>query len=266
MAIRYDSKLNSEINKIVRNFNQKVTRLEKNQQELLPTKISVRELKKSYNNRNDLKRKLRELKRFSTRGIEQVIETKQGLKISKYDIINLKKENARVKRSLTMEIKRLETTSPKVLGKKQKTTFAQMGDQHYLNLVARRKALEKEIINLTKSELERLKKLIDKTLKNKDYMNSTFKENYLKMLTDLGYYFDYDNEKLQKLEDKLMDLSPDKFLKLFQEDKSIRAILDYYPVITNTLSGIDPDDLSGDVNSLYDSLIDNLDEVLKDYA
>lgn len=266
MAIRYDSKLNSEINKIVRNFNQKVTRLEKNQQELLPTKISVRELKKSYNNRNDLKRKLRELKRFSTRGIEQVIETKQGLKISKYDLINLKKENARVKRSLTMEIKRLETTSPKVLGKKQKTTFAQMGDQHYLNLVARRKALEKEIMNLNKAELERLKNLIDKTLKNKAYMNSTFKENYLKMLTDLGYYFDYDNEKLQKLEDKLMDLSPDKFLKLFQEDKSIRAILDYYPVITNTLSGIDPDDLSGDVNSLYDSLIDNLDEVLKDYA
>lgn len=266
MAIRYDSKLNSEINKIVRNFNQKVTRLEKNQQELLPTKISVRELKKSYNNRSDLKRKLRQLKRFSTRGIEQVVETKQGLKISKYDLINLKKENARVKRSLTMEIKRLETTSPKVLGKKQKTTFAQMGDQHYLNLVARRKALEKEIMNLNKSELERLKNLIDKTLKNKAYMNSTFKENYLKMLTDLGYYFDYDNEKLQKLEDKLMDLSPDKFLKLFQEDKSIRAILDYYPVITNTLSGIDPDDLSGDVNSLYDSLIDNLDEVLKDYA
>ena len=266
MAIRYDSKLNSEINKIVRNFNQKVTRLEKNQQELLPTKISVRELKKSYNNRKDLKRKLRELKRFSTRGIEQVVETKQGLKISKYDLINLKKENARVKRSLTMEIKRLETTSPKVLGKKQKTTFAQMGDQHYLNLVARRKALEKEIMNLNKAELERLKNLIDKTLKNKSYMNSTFKENYLKMLTDLGYYFDYDNEKLQKLEDKLMDLSPDKFLKLFQEDKSIRAILDYYPVITNTLSGIDPDDLSGDVNSLYDSLIDNLDEVLKDYA
>lgn len=266
MAIRYDNKLNSEINKIVRNFNQKVTRLEKNQQELLPTKISVRELKKSYNNRNDLKRKLRELKRFSTRGIEQVIETKQGLKISKYDLINLKKENARVKRSLTMEIKRLETTSPKVLGKKQRTTFAQMGDQHYLNLVARRKALEKEIMNLNKAELERLKNLIDKTLKNKSYMNSTFKENYLKMLTDLGYYFDYDNEKLQKLEDKLMDLSPDKFLKLFQEDKSIRAILDYYPVITNTLSGIDPDDLSGDVNSLYDSLIDNLDEVLRDYA
>lgn len=266
MAIRYDSKLNSEINKIVRNFNQKVSRLEKNQQELLPTKISVRELKKSYNNRSDLKRKLRELKRFSTRGIEQVIETKQGLKISKYDLINLKKENARVKRSLTMEIKRLETTSPKVLGKKQKTTFAQMGDQHYLNLVARRKALEKEIMNLNKAELERLKNLIDKTLKNKAYMNSTFKENYLKMLTDLGYYFDYNNEKLQKLEDKLMDLSPDKFLKLFQEDKSIRAILDYYPVITNTLSGIDPDDLSGDVNSLYDSLIDNLDEVLKDYA
>ena len=40
MAIRYDKKLNQEINKTIRNFNQKIVRLEKEEKELLPKKIT----------------------------------------------------------------------------------------------------------------------------------------------------------------------------------------------------------------------------------
>ena len=41
MAIRYDKKLNQEINKTIKNFNQKIARLEKSDRELiLPTKIT----------------------------------------------------------------------------------------------------------------------------------------------------------------------------------------------------------------------------------
>ena len=35
MAIRYDKKLNQEMNRIIRNFNQKISRLEKQNKELL---------------------------------------------------------------------------------------------------------------------------------------------------------------------------------------------------------------------------------------
>ena len=35
------------------------------------------------------------------------------------------------------------------------------------------------------------------------------------MLTDLGYYYNYDKEKMQVLEGKLNKLSPNEFLKLF---------------------------------------------------
>lgn len=266
MAIRYDKKLNQEINRTIKNFNQKIARLEKQERELLPSKITKKELKESVYTRTELQRKLKELQRFSTRGAEDIIETKGGVKLTKYELNEIKRENARIKRNITREINRLKTDRPKIFGKKQVSTFSEMGDSDYLNLLARRKALEKDINKLSPTEFERFKKLVEKTGKNQLYMNNLFKENYFKMLTDLAYYFDYDTNKLNILRENLMKLKPNDFLKLFREDKSIRAILDYYPVVTNNFNAINPDDISDDVVNLYDNLIDNIENIIKDYV
>ena len=78
--------------------------------------------------------------------------------------------------------------------------------------------------------------------------------------------FDLTKDEYEYLKDKLMKLQPNDFLKLFKEDKSIRAILDYYPVVTNSFNAINPDDIKEDVLNLYDNLINNIDEIVKDYA
>ena len=266
MAIRYDKKLNQEINRTIKNFNQKIARLEKQERELLPSKITKKELKDNVYTRTELRRKLKELQRFSNRNAEDVITTSGGVRLTQYDYQNIKRENARIKRNITREINRLRVEKPKIFGKLQSSTFSEMGDSDYLNLVARRKALEKDINKLSKDEFGRFKKLVEKTGKSQQYMNNIFKENYFEMLTDLAYYFDYDNDKLDLLRQKLMNLKPNDFLKLFKDDKSIRAILDYYPIITNSFNAINPDDIKEDVVNLYDNLIDNLDDILKDYA
>ena len=266
MAIRYDKKLDQEINRTIKNFNQKIARLEKQEKELLPSKISKKDLKTSVYTRNELQRKLKELQRFSKRGAEDIITTTGGIRLTKYELNEIKRENARLKRNITREINRLKVNKPKIFGKTQTSTFSEMGDTDYLNLVARRKALEKDINKLSRDEFERFTKLIEKTGKSQQYMNSIFKENYFEMLTDLAYYFDYDKDKLNKLRDKLMKLKPNDFLKLFKEDKSIRAILDYYPIVTNSFNAINPDDIKDDVVTLYDNLIDNIDMIMQDYA
>lgn len=266
MAIRYDKKLNQEINRTIKNFNQKIARLEKQDRELLPSKITKKDLKSGVYTRTELRRKLKELQRFGRRGAEDIIETSGGVRLTKYDYQNIKRENARIKRNITREINRLRVNKPKIFGKTQTSTFSEMGDHDYLNLVARRKALEKDINKLSRDEFERFTKLIEKTGKNQQYMNSIFKQNYFDMLTELGYYFDYDNDKLNILKQKLMNLKPNDFLKLFKEDKSIRAILDYYPIVTNSFNAINPDDIKEDVINLYDNLIDNIDMILQDYA
>ena len=228
--------------------------------------MTKKDLKSSVYTRTELRRKLKELQRFSTRGAEDVITTSGGVKLTQYELSNIKRENARVKRNITREINRLKVEKPKIFGKTQTSTFSEMGDTDYLNLVARRKALEKNIDKLSREEFERFTKLIEKTGKSQQYINNIFKQNYFEMLTDLAYYFDYDNDKLNILKQKLMNLKPNDFLKLFKDDKSIRAILDYYPVVTNSFNAINPDDIKEDVINLYDILIDNIDEIIQDYA
>jgi hypothetical protein len=268
MAIRYDKKLNQEINKTIRNFNQKITRLEKSERDLLlPEKITKKELKENVYTRTELRRKLRELQLYSKRNIEETITTKGGVTLSRYELTKIKRESSRIKASLTREINKMQSTSPKVFGKKQATTFAQMGDQYYLNLQARRKALEKgDIGTLSSEQLKQYKSLLEKTRRNKTYYSNIFKDNYMQMLTDMGYFYGYDKEKLDKLKETISSLDSDKFLKLFREEKSIQAILEYYPNIVMKSGGINPDDIKEDVKNLYDALVDNIDDVLKDYA
>lgn len=265
MAVKFSKKLENEISKTVRNFNNKISRLEKLNHELLPEKISKKALKQNYDNRNELRRKLKELQRFSKRGSEQIITTKGGVKITQYELNNLRAETIRIKQNLTREINRLKVEKPTVLGKTQDITFAQMGDQYFMTLLGRKDALDKNLLELQKEDFERYQNLVSKLGKNEGYMNYVFKNNYLKMLTDLGYYYDYDNDKLNLLKEKLIDLDKSDFLKLFRTEKSVQAILYYYPAVTRNV-GINPSDIKDDVVSLYDNLINNIDEILKPYA
>lgn len=269
MAIRYDKKLDQEINRTIKNFNQKIVRLEKQEKELLPSKITKKELKKSVYTRQELQRKLKELQRFSKRGAEDIITTFGGVRLTKYELNEIKRENTRLKRNITREINRLKVNKPKILGKTQTSTFSEMGDTEYLNLIAKRKALEKDVNKLLRDEFERFIKLIEKIGRSQQYMNTVFKENYFKMLTDLAYYYGYDNKKLNEMKKKLMRLKPDDFYKLFKEDKSIKAILDYYPIFTSNFNNAiygNRMDYQEDVLNIYDALYDNLDDILKDYA
>ena len=265
MAIRYDKKLNQQINKTIKNFNQKIARLEKEERQLLPSKITKKELKSDYTRRTDLVRKLKELQRFSKRGAEDIITSSTGIRTTRYELTNLIKERSRAKRSLTREIKRLETESPTIFGKKQFATYAQMGSSRYLNVKKKRQALEKDIRKMDREEYERYKKLIGKINKSYDYLQGQFKNSYLDMLTDLGYHYGYDTEKLEKLKEKIIKLDDDKFVELFNRENSIKAITEYYPTMKKN-NKEDYDSLKSDVTQLYDNIINNIDDILKDYV
>ena len=263
--IRYDKKLNQEINRVIKNYNQKIKRIEKYTDSfnyILPETITKKALKQNVYTRNELRRKLAELKRFSKRGAEDIMQLSGGYVLSRFEFENLKREKARVQRNISREIKRLETEKPKVFGKVQSMTFAQMGDSYYLNLKAKRENLLKDIQNLKNDEFKRFKEFVYKTGRSREYQSSLFRENYKKMLTDLGYYTGYDKEKLKTLEDKLNKLNNRQFYKLFQSEKSIKAITEYYPLVTGSIKGFNPTDIKDDVATLYDNLIENIDDII----
>ena len=265
MAIRYDKKLNQEITRVVRNFNQKIKRIEKYEDSYLyqlPSTQGIKELKRNVYTRRELRRKLDELKRFSRRGAEESIQLPSGVILSRYEYENLKREKSRVQRNISREITRLETEKPTVYGKSQAMTFAQMGDTYYLNLKAKREALQKALEGLQKEEYKKFKEFVYKTGRSQEYQSSLFRENYKKMLTDLGYYTGYDKDKLKILEIKLNKLNNRQFYKLFQSEKAIKSITEYYPLVTGSITGFDPKNIKEDVASLYDNLIENIDNII----
>lgn len=304
--IRYDTNLNLRINKAIRNYNQKITRINKyedNYNYRTPEKITKKMLKDNVYTRRELLRKLEQIERFSKRGAENTFQTAGGYIISNYEYENLKRERARVKRIISREMTRLEKEKPRVYGKEQVRTYAQMGDTYYTNLKDKREKLEQSIEMLKRDEFERFQTFVYKAGRNLEYNNSLFRENYKKMLTDLAYYTGYDNERMTLDNEKFntlkrkrnseeifkkLDLQVDengnvtikkikyleyaidniksgnKFYKLFNEEKSIKTIIEYY-LPTTTRKGnkpIDPDKIKEDVFVNYNTLIENIDQII----
>ena len=268
MAIRYDKKLNQEMNKIIRNFNQKISRLEKQNKELLlPNKVTKQEIKANAHTRKELIRKLQELKRYSKRDIEKTIILDSGVAISKYEYENIKIEARRLKQSLAREIKIKQVKPIRIGGLLQDSTFAQSGDKNYLNLVARYKALNKHLENLDADEIKRYKMLINKSKRNSRYYDNIFMGNYLKALDDTAWFYGYDEKKIEEIKDKLLTLDSKDFTKLFTEDKLVEAILDYNMTEKSRLKkrGINVIAVRDDVINLFDTLYEKIDVILEEY-
>lgn len=83
--IRWSEQDTKEINRVVKNFNSKINRLVKQNPSIasiLPERVTTKQLKEIINTRQDLKRELNALKRFSKRGSEKIVNVPN----SEYDL------------------------------------------------------------------------------------------------------------------------------------------------------------------------------------
>ena len=88
--IRWQQSDHDDLRKAVKNFNAKITRLEKKypeQKRALPERMTVKQIRALITSRQDLKRELNALRRFTTPGAEQVVDvpdSEYNLKITKW--------------------------------------------------------------------------------------------------------------------------------------------------------------------------------------
>lgn len=261
--IRYDRKLNKEIDDTLRRYNNKIKRLARQQSNyILPQQISKEDLMEVAYTRQDLQRRLNNLKKFNERGAEETIYTKSGYALSKYELNYLKREKARVKRSILKDIKYYEEKKPKLYGKEMSTTFARMGDTNYLNLLTRYKEINVDVTNLSLDELFDYRKMLYNVGKDRNYLAENFKLNYIDMITDLAYYANYDKTKLNKLKAKLATVDASKFYDLYINEKSIKEATNYYYTKFKALKDVE----AQKITELYDDILDNINDILKDYT
>lgn len=267
MAIRYDKKLNNEISRVVRNYNAKIRRLEKTGSNVvLPEKFgreALKSLKETTSNRADLRRRLKELERFTARGGEQLIKVK-GQTIPKYQYQNIKSYQNLLKRRVNKRLEFYETTTKTTAGRKGDVTLAQMGEQDYLNLVAKKEVLlKKDYLNLLSEEREKYLDLLRTNTRTKD--PNIWKQNYLGILIDTGLSFGYDKDKLNTIKERLNKLSANNIDKLISQENTVKNVIYHYDAIKDITDEAGRSALKDDVFSNFDTIYDNLDKIIAQY-
>lgn len=184
--IKWRDKDVEELNKVVKNFNQKISRVAKknpNDAEFLPEKISRKTLKEKIKTRQDFNRELNSLRRFSRRGVEEVVETEKGLKLTQYEIQETKIKTRIVNIKRAKERKKLDID----------VTKGTMGQVSAQNLRPKTFTTNKTAKEWDKF-VESLEKEISSTFKEEQLQN--YKEQYLESV----------RENLGSAGDKLYDL------------------------------------------------------------
>lgn len=258
--IRYDPRYNQEINRVVSNFNRKVRRLEKEERELLPSTVSVRDIKDKFTNKRDLNKYLNDLRRFSKRGAETIVNV-GGKDYTRYQIdlfrINLRRERA----ALDRDIKRSQS---------MKHRYPVQHDIHLQNLRNRRAKLSESWTELISTKLD-------------EQIGSYFKkletyDNYFEVLFQDAYIMGYPDEKIEYIKDKLLTLSPTQLMRLLENSPEVQFIFDYYHSLTRQnglfsgatarklktigVKGKTSEDRAWDA---FDSLYNRIDDLVKTY-
>ena len=267
MAYKLNPKSSYELQKAVRNFNAKIKRLESVDREIaIPEKESITAIKNRVTNKWELNREIDKLERFTKRNAEELIQNKSGVVLSRWEFENIQREQRRLNARLTREIERYGSLQPKVYGKKEPATYAQMGDGKLTMLKAKKQALSnKRLSKINMQQLKSLQTNINKLNANyRSTKKATFYNNYLDgTILNLSYYIGYDNEKIEYIKSKLNELTPEQFIKAFDEEESLKDLQLRYEQSKEI--GMTPELLEEDVTPILDKVYENIDVIVNQY-
>lgn len=232
-----------ELAKAVKNFNQKLKRLQKQGTiDTNLTKLSTIEIKKQVTTNRELKKRINSIKRFSQRGAEESSKV-QGL--TKYEV-------SEARHTINLEINKLSRKEEKL----QKTQFLYRGKETGQTIAEAHPERIKEI-KVQKFELKQLKlelsgKMRKLSQKSKETVTTsrrpsqirasvkkitygsygsttdrraqTFYNNYLYAV---NYTFGNTNQA-KKIKEKIKAMTPDSLYNFVQKDDTLLTFLDNY--------------------------------------
>lgn len=124
-----------ELNRVVKNYNSKISRLAKKDPttaNILPEKVSAQDLRNLIQTRQDLKREVNALKRFSKRGAEIIVDvpdTNYNVKITKWQMTEMNRRVGIINRKRNARLKAIQEVELKAGGQSLGYTQGQLGMQ-----------------------------------------------------------------------------------------------------------------------------------------
>lgn len=217
--IRWSKQDNDELTKVIRNFNAKVTRLAKKNPDIsniLPEKVSVKEIKSLIGTRQDLNREINMLKRFSKRGAEAIVpidDTERNIKITKWQRTEMNRMVGIINRKRKKRLMDIEATEMQSGGKRLGYTRGQLGMGSALkNSLEPMQAFyyTMENYDVKKRWKSILKQAKDDYFTLQDY---TMRENFIKAIEENFHY-----EDISDITSKISEMDIKEFFKVFQAE------------------------------------------------
>lgn len=252
--IRYDKKINNEIQKLVTQYNAKITRLSKKGEDV-PEKIKVKDIKKEFTNRRDLKYYLKDLSEFTKRG--STVIGKSGL--PKYQEEIIKRGRRRLRSTIAARRKKAIKTHATTFGVPSTLSMAEEFNIDYLRL----EALEERFLESPIDDVERFIRGLRRSVASPDL--STWQTNYTDMILDVAYTYGIPHNKIHEFRERLVNLSPKQFDNLLKNERSLQSIVYYYKNINDVGVDIAYEELEGDVVALFNAIFEEEDNILKEY-
>ena len=267
MAIRYDEKLNKEILKTVRNFNAKVARLERQGVALPVEKVSIREIKRDFTDRRDLLSYMRELRKFSQRGVERIAYVdrwENQFSVYEFKVGGIRQRRAiREAERLLAEARETKRTEGGVPGDQ-----SLMGTDYAATIEANLEKLQKERFHQKRLTAEKKAKIVraaKATLGSKKYQFA-IKDNFFRHLSILGESAGLPSSYIEEIIQGLKQINGKDFERIRQAEELIDTIENYYPQWKNAKTKQQRQQIGETVRPLIVSLHDNLNQILTTYG
>lgn len=267
MAIRYDEKLNKEILKTVRNFNAKVARLERQGVALPVERVSIREIKKDFTDRRDLMSYMRELRKFSQRGVERIAYVdrwENQFTVYEFKVGGIRQRRAiREAERLLAEARNAKRTEGGVPGDQ-----SLMGTDYAATIEANLEKLQKERFHQKRLTAEKKAKIVraaKATLGSKKYQFA-IKDNFFRHLSILGESAGLPSAYVEEIIQGLKQVNGKDFERLREAEELIDTIENYYPQWKNAKTKQQRQQIGEKIRPLIESLHDNLNQILKTYG
>lgn len=206
--------------------------------ENVPEKITFKDLIRRNYYKRDINKALKEMSLF-TAGKATKARTIRGKATTEYEIGVFKMRLGRQRKEIQREID---------LIKGEEWNSARLRHDRYLeNLISREKELSANWRDLIGTRA-------GKSVLNYEHNREMVYQNYITALFQDAENLDMTKEQVDEMIAKLNTLSPRQFARMFEEDKDISYIFNYYNSLTDKDFKIDEDDAKKSMAKIYKTL------------
>lgn len=217
--IRWNESDEQALSRAVKNFNAKISRLEKKDPQnktALPERMSVKQLKELIDTRQDLNREINSLQRFTRRGAEEIVsipDNDYSLKLTKWQREEMNRRVGVINRKRAKRLEVLQNIEMTSGGEDLGYTVGQfgMGKAEEVSLTPIKAFTPK----MNKADaMKKFRHIIKESQSGYfDRKDESLRENYIK-----GLRTNYDEEDIEDIVEAIEDMSFGEFYRKFQAE------------------------------------------------